>query len=373
MKYSIIIVSALALTAITTSCKKEGCTDPSATNYNKKVKKDNGSCEYAADNKEILKAVGTNVIVATYGDLAINTSSLYDAVNDFIANPSAAGLENCRNLWKSSRSAWERSEGFLFGPVATDEIDPRIDTWPVDYNAMETLLSGSTDFTTDANIDALDDALKGFHPIEYMLWGSNGTKTYSDFTTREKEYLKALAKNVKKLTADLVQGWDANVSGSFYASFTAPGSGNTFYPTVKSVFEELVNSIAGICDEVANGKISEPFVQHDPSLEESPFSQNSIKDFTNNIRSIENIYLGKYTTDGQGLEDLVRKNNLSLDNTIKTKITNAITKLEAITDPFGTAITSQATLVQNAIDAINDLKTTLEGDLLSYVQQHVTN
>ncbi|MDR0801559.1 imelysin family protein [Fluviicola sp.] len=373
MKYSTIIVSTLILTSVITSCKKEGCTDPSATNYDKKAKKDNGYCEYAADHKEILKAIGTNVVVATYNDLANNTSSLYDAVNDFIANPSAAKLDNCRNLWKFSRSSWECSEGFLFGPVATEEIDPRIDTWPVDYNAMETLLSGSTDFTVDANIDALDDALKGFHPIEYILWGANGTKTYSDFTLREKEYLKALAKNVKKLTSDLVQGWNVNASGSFYTSFTAPGPGNTFYPTTKSVFEELVNGIAGICDEVANGKISEPFTQHNPSLEESPYSQNSIKDFTDNIRSVENIYMGKYTSDGQGLENLVRAHNLSLDNTIKTKISNAITKIQAITDPFGTAITSQATLVQNAINAINDLKSTLEGDLLLLVQQYVTD
>lgn len=33
--------------AIFYSCKKEGCTDSTATNYNKKAKKDDGSCEYA--------------------------------------------------------------------------------------------------------------------------------------------------------------------------------------------------------------------------------------------------------------------------------------------------------------------------------------
>lgn len=43
----------IALTAMTfTSCKKEGCTDKNATNYNGKAKKDNGSCTYATNPVE---------------------------------------------------------------------------------------------------------------------------------------------------------------------------------------------------------------------------------------------------------------------------------------------------------------------------------
>ncbi len=40
----------IALTSIValSSCKKEGCTDETATNYNSKAQKDNGSCEYAS-------------------------------------------------------------------------------------------------------------------------------------------------------------------------------------------------------------------------------------------------------------------------------------------------------------------------------------
>ncbi len=33
--------------ALFTSCKKEGCTDSTATNFNEKAKKDDGSCTYA--------------------------------------------------------------------------------------------------------------------------------------------------------------------------------------------------------------------------------------------------------------------------------------------------------------------------------------
>ena len=44
------ILSILFLTSITFfSCKKEGCTDPTALNYNAEAQKDNGNCEYNSD------------------------------------------------------------------------------------------------------------------------------------------------------------------------------------------------------------------------------------------------------------------------------------------------------------------------------------
>jgi hypothetical protein len=46
LKLSVLMLSALTLGAV--SCKKEGCTDSTATNYDSKAKKDDGSCTYAA-------------------------------------------------------------------------------------------------------------------------------------------------------------------------------------------------------------------------------------------------------------------------------------------------------------------------------------
>lgn len=336
-------------------------------------KDDTTPTEEEVSNAQITAGISLNVNYAIYSDLSLKSINLYNAVTTFIAAPSANGLIDCRNLWKGARSAWEQSEGFLYGPVATENIDPRIDSWPVDFNAIDALLAGSTDFTVEANIDALDDALKGFHPIEYILWGETGNKTFSDFTAREKEYLLALANNLKNLTAQLEQQWNTTSANPYVDHFTSPSASNPYYATNKAVFEEMVNALIGICEEVAEGKIGEPFTLQDPSLEESPYSSNSIADFTNNMISVQNVYLGKYSADGYGIEDLVRKHNLSLDNTIKTKINAAIASLGAVTDPFGTAISSQQPQVQNAIDAIEDLKNTLETDLLPFVQQHVTD
>lgn len=317
----------------------------------------------------IINDFSTQVAQPAYYNLSSLTAQLYTATVTLQGNPTDANLTACRNLWKDSRSVWEKTEGFLFGPVATENIDPRIDTWPVNFADLDSVLASSATF--DATyINGLEDALRGFHPIEYLLWGQNGNKAGADFTTRQLDYLVALALNLKNLTGQLYTSWDPSANGNYHAEFTTAGTGSALYPTKRSAFEELVNSMAGICDEVANGKMSEPFTLQDASLEESPFAGNSITDFTNNIRGVEAVYLGKLNADGRGIEDFVREHNLSLDGKIKTDIATAIAALGAINGTFGQAIFSEPVQVQNAIDKINVLKATLEDELLPLVQQH---
>ncbi len=354
---SVIMIMAAAALVVVSSCKKD---DPEPT----------PAAEVS--QQDVINGLSSNVNAATYTQLSTNTSDLYTAVQSFVASPSATGLTECRNLWKAARSTWEQSEGFLYGPVASENIDPRIDTWPVNFVDLNAQIAGSDAFT-DSYIDGLEDALKGFHPIEFLLWGENGTKTFDQFSAREKEYLVALSKNLRTLTGQLALQWNTSTPNAFITEFRTPGTANQYYTTSKAVYQEIVNAMAGICDEVGGGKIGEPFLAQDPTLEESPYSQNSLTDFTNNMKSVQNVYLGKFNSDGNGLEDLVKKYNLSLDNTIKAKMTAAIAALNNITDPFGTAITSQPTQVQNAIDAINELKAVLENDLMNFVNQYVTN
>jgi hypothetical protein len=56
------IAGALAFTAI--SCKKEGCTDPLANNYNEEAKKDNGTCTYDPVDESTIR-VTSNITTNT--------------------------------------------------------------------------------------------------------------------------------------------------------------------------------------------------------------------------------------------------------------------------------------------------------------------
>lgn len=50
MKKSIFIIAGISLSLGMVSCKKKGCTDPTATNYNVAATKDDGSCEHGSAN-----------------------------------------------------------------------------------------------------------------------------------------------------------------------------------------------------------------------------------------------------------------------------------------------------------------------------------
>lgn len=336
------------------SCRKPEEVDPPAS---------------ASLTTEILNEFADNVVTATYNDLSAKASLLHQQTLTLTAVTDETNLSACKQTWRDCRSAWEQSEGFLFGPVSAQNIDPRIDTWPVNFTDLDSVLNSSAVFSS-GYIDSLDDALKGFHPIEFLLFGVNGNKTAASFTQRELDYLNALTQNLETLTGELSSYWNVSLQGNYHTEFTSAGSGSSIYPTQRAAFEEMVNAMIGICDEVANGKITEPYLAQDPSLEESPFAFNSITDFTNNIRSVQNAYLGRYSADGKSLEDLVREHNLSLDGEVKQKIDAALAALGTITVPFGQAISQQPVQVQNCINTINDLKETLEDDLLPFIQLH---
>lgn len=333
---------------------------------------ENGSLVDETLNSDVIVNFSEIIAQPAYGDLASKTSTLYDQVIALETDAATdAELTAACATWKAARQTWEQTESFLFGPVSTEDIDPRIDTWPVNFNDLNDQLASNAVFT-EAYINSLDDALKGFHPIEYLIFGKEGDKTAAELTDREIEYLKGLALNLKTLTANLDGSWDPSTAGNYHLAFTTAGDGSAVYATQKEALEELVNAMAGICDEVANGKMEEPFAAEDPNLEESPFSQNSKTDFTNNIKGVENVYMGKFSSDGKGLEDLVKKYSLQLDNSIKLKLSSAIAALGTISKPFGQAIQDDAERikVQNAIDAINELKVILEEDLLDFVNVH---
>ena len=309
------------------------------------------------DASPILNNFANTIVLATYTDLDNKAGELLGAVQALEAATNQAHLELAQNAWKATRIPWEQSEAFLFGPVDTQGLDPALDSWPVNRVDLDGVLA-SGQALTEASIDALEDTLKGFHTIEYLLFREGDQRKAEDISPRELEYLAATTENLKAKTAQLANAWAP--SGENYAGEVAnAGDTSTIYKSQKDAMQEMVNGMIVIADEVANGKISDPFNEKDTSLVESQFSFNSISDFQNNIRGIQNVYTE--------LSGFVNGANTDLDARFKTEVQAAIDSIGAIPDPFRDSITAQRDAVQASIDAVSTVQQTLENDILTLV------
>ena len=317
------------------------------------------------DFSPILTDFADKTVIPTYKDLATVATELLTAVQNLKTNPSAATLATARAKWVASRSPWEKSEGFLFGPVDFSGFDPALDSWPVNRTDLEGVL-GSGDPLTKTSVNNLANELKGFHTVEFLLFDEGGSKTIEDFTPRQYDYLIAASELLKDAATSLHTSWIAS-GENFRAQVVNAGAGSNTYTTQKAAVQEMVNGMIGIADEVGNGKIADPFTEKDTRLVESQFSFNSLLDFQDNIRSIQNVYTGGYNVEALGLDEFVKSKDSALDQRFQAEIQTAITEIGKISFPFRDALTTDGAQITAAQQAIATVQQTLEGDIMSLV------
>jgi putative iron-regulated protein len=318
-------------------------------------------------SQEVIVSFANKIALPQYNDMSTGATSLVNAVANLNANTTQANLVIAQQEWKNLRSTWELSEAFLFGPVADQNLDPNVDDWPVNKNDFDSVLVSSSPLT-DSVVANYQTSLKGFHALEYILFDVNQSKQASNITAREKQYMTAIANDLKSNCTKMYTGWEQN-NGNYYTTFTTT---NSVYTNKLQTLITMVDAMAGICGEVGEGKIKGVYDGQDATQEESQFSNNSFADFKNNITGVRNVYLGVYKgTDDKGLEDIVRQYNLSLDGKIKQQMEVAINSFNGFTKPFGQAIFDERTQITSTINAINALKTTLETELKPLLQANI--
>lgn len=335
----------------------------------KKTDNNNNNNTTVTESAVINDFVG-KIVLPMYQTLQDKATVLNSAVNTLNTAPTAANLEAARTAWRDTRSVWEQCEGFLVGPVEDDNYDPNMDTWPVDYNQLDSFINTSSSFTV-TTIQDLSQGLRGFHPLEYILWGRGGAHTVDSISARQKQYMVGLSQDILNNITQLNASWSTS-GGNFQTKVLTAGSGSTLYPTRKEAFVALVAGMSGICSEVGGGKMLEPFTQADSNLTESPFSHNSITDFTNNITGARNVYLCSFNGQtGASISNMVAAKNISLDNKIKEQYASAIAALGNVTTSFEMALYTQRTQLQVAMNAINTLQGTLDGELKTFMQTYI--
>lgn len=329
-----------------------------------------------------------NTVIPTYKGMADNAIKMADACNEmkeaFTRGTLTTNMvKTAGEYWNLGRDYWEKSEAFLYGAAADYNIDPHIDSWPLDKNAMDQLLMNIRN-GQNWNIGNLGYGLLGFHAVEYMLFelsdDGNTSLTHNiNYSEEELIYLCGVAEDLRNQCIYLEASWsgidnltkekqkileDAQLEPSFNygESMLNAGTAGSRYKTYQEAAEELIEGCIDIADEVGNTKIGRPVLgssADDRNYIESPYSLNSIVDFAGNIISIQNAYTGSRSGD-ISVSDYVKSVNPELDIRVRNQIQISIETIQAIPEPFAkTASTHPA--AANAVKVVGtDLVDVLE-------------
>lgn len=317
---------------------------------------------------QVASSVLTDVptqMVASYALVDGTASTLSDALTAFAADSTGLHFVEAKSAWVQARLAWEQIEAFGFGPAETQNLDPSMDSWPVNTADIATILAGSATLD-NAYFSTVGESSKGFHAIEYLLYGPNGTKTAADFTARELEFLDGAGQNLAASANTLLLAWDP-LNGAYATELATAGQAGSLYATKTAGLQEIVNGMIGVADELANSKMTGPLGPPvDPTLDESAFSDNSINDFQNNILGIKNVYVGQSNgfDYGKGIQRLVKNASAADDQAVLAAIAAAQAAITALGTSYQDAVNTNPTGAQAAIDAVNALRQTLEDVVL---------
>jgi len=326
---------------------------------------------------EVITAYTNKTVIKTYENMASNAISLVDVIQNFGTELSDAEVEAAAEAWKDTREYWEKSEAFLFGPAAFNNLDPLLDSWPLDKDQLDQVLADVEDnkiaMSSDYVRNSLGSSLRGFHAVEYLLFRDGAARTAASFSDAELTYLEAVAQvlaedcttleawwtgaeNLTSQKQSLLEAAEIEVGDAFGTEMINAGLSGSRYVSQNAALEEIIQGAMDIADEVGNAKIADPVESGNVLDVESWYSWNSLTDFVNNINSIENAYLGGLSENERGasFSDLVKAESASLDEEIKTNIATAKTQINGIGQPFRNNL-SNTTATDAAIEACNNL------------------
>ena len=305
----------------------------------------------------IVSSVVENVYLPTFDSLNARAARLSAALDALKATPSPENLAAAQSAWRATREMYERNEGFAFGPLVTSEYDPNMDTWPIDRAGIDALVSGNGSITKE-EIDGEDGTLKGFHGIEYILFGDNGSTTSASLTAGQLAYLSAAGQSLAAVASALDEAWSPT-GGNYAGQLTSAGDGTSVYASVGAALQELVSGLIEPTDEVPNSKIALPLSSGDTYFEESAFSDNTLNDLKNDLHGAYAVYTGSFSGDANGISTLVAAQSATLDQQVRTQFAAAFAALDAVGPSFDDALHNNPAALRTAQQAILTLNRTL--------------
>ena len=374
--------------------------------------------------QKVTKTYVQDVIYPTYQALASNARTLYSAAQTLYTSAEAGTMTQTQidaacEAFKNTRREWERSESFLYGSASDNDLDPHIDSWPLDHDELVNALNNATlvagfkgndpaKFVSDNNTDF--QSVLGFHGMEFVLFRNGANRTVDALKANDTEagmtsvkgidelaFLQAVAADVRNITALLEFTWmgsaasretkavlnEANYvftplrynglpnNGTMcYGQYLLSPSATTGYHSWQGTINQIfVGGCSNICSEVADQKLGQAYrtatgsgsEEDSRDYIESPYSHRSFIDYQDNIYSIKNTLYGTRDVNAtapveHSIINLLKSMNYSGLNDLTSALNNAIQALETAKNSGKSFVEDPgAQHVKDCIDAVDNL------------------
>ncbi|MBS1302705.1 imelysin family protein [Loktanella sp. SALINAS62] len=294
---------------------------------------------HAVESDDVMTTYA-DIAAASYGDSLTTAQALQTAVNDFLAAPSATGLQTARDAWLAARVPYQQTEVYRFANPIVDDWEGRVNAWPLDEGLIDyvdaagtapsegydenpsaglNVIANPTFTLSGTEIDArtitptlLQDTLHeaggaeanvatGYHAIEFLLWGQDigpydataGQRPWTDYATgddctnancdRRGAYLKAATDLLVTDLQDMADAWADG--GAARAAVMDDSTGPM----------RILTGMGSLSyGEQAGERMQLGLLLNDPEEEHSCFADNTHWDHFYDALGVRNVYRGEY-------------------------------------------------------------------------------
>ncbi len=293
----------------------------------------------AADSPAAVLSTYADIAAAMYGDALARAQSLDAAVDALVQGPTDATLAAARDAWLAARVPYQQTEVYRFGNPIVDEWEGKVNAWPLDEGLIDYVAVATYGDSSDENafyaanvianpkltiggkevdasvinaalletlheIDEVESNVsRGYHAIEFLLWGQDlngtgpgkGNRPASDYAAgdactggncdRRGAYLAAATDLLVSDLQEMVANWQA--SGPARAALTAEGD--------QRGLAMMLTGLGSLSyGELAGERIKLGLMLHDPEEEHDCFSDNTHNSHFYDVVGMRSVYLGHY-------------------------------------------------------------------------------
>ncbi|WP_430412748.1 imelysin family protein [Kordia sp.] len=320
------------------------------------------------DRAALLRNFADNLIIPAYEELNTNLNMLGTAKDDFVATPTQANLDALRSTWLTAYKTWQHVEVFNIGKAEEILYNFQMNIYPTNTTDVQNnIANGGYDLTHPNNNDAV-----GFPALDYLLYGVGATDTeiLEKYTTNTESvkyqtYLSDVINQMKLLTQEVLNDWNASYRATFIAS-TAN--------TASSAVNKIVNDYIFYYEKgLRANKIGIPAGNFSstplPEKVEAFYNQEISKELAvEAVTAVENIFNGtsfRTSTVGIGFKGyLDNLDRTELATMINEQFGTAREKIQALNANFNTQINTDNTKMTQAYDALQTAVVLLKVDML---------